>query len=127
MGKGLGQQRPEITTLCQTITGIILLAPFTDSLRSVPSDSWGWLIGIGVLHTGVAYVLMYSAYPKLTTPVIGVLTFIYPVVAIIVDWVFYGHQPGVIQMTGMMLIALCTLGVKLSWHFPVGKKRKISL
>ncbi|HBC1344166.1 TPA: DMT family transporter [Escherichia coli] len=127
VGKGLGQQRPEITTLCQTITGIILLAPFTDSFRSVPSDSWMWLIGIGVLHTGVAYVLMYSAYPKLTTPVIGVLTFIYPVVAIIVDWVFYGHQPGGIQMTGMMLIALCTLGVKLGWHFPLGKQLKINL
>lgn len=127
VGKGLGQQRPEITTLCQTIVGIILLAPFTDSFRSVPPESWGWLIGIGVLHTGVAYVLMYSAYPKLTTPVIGVLTFIYPVVAIIVDWVFYGHQPGGIQMTGMILIALCTLGVKLGWHFPVGIQRKISL
>lgn len=127
VGKGLGQQRPEITTLCQTIAGIILLAPFTDSFRSVPSESWGWLIGIGVLHTGVAYVLMYSAYPKLTTPVIGVLTFIYPLVAIIVDWVFYGHQPGVIQMTGMILIALCTLGVKLGWHFPVGRQQKISL
>lgn len=127
VGKGLGQQRPEITTLCQTIVGIILLAPFTDSFRSVPPESWGWLIGIGVLHTGVAYVLMYSAYPKLTTPVIGVLTFIYPLVSIIVDWVFYGHQPGVIQMTGMMLIALCTLGVKLGWHFPVGRQQKISL
>ncbi|HAT3849569.1 TPA: DMT family transporter [Serratia marcescens] len=127
VGKGLGQQRPEITTLCQTIVGIILLAPFTDSFRSVPPESWGWLIGIGVLHTGVAYVLMYTAYPKLTTPVIGVLTFIYPLVAIIVDWVFYGHQPGVIQMTGMMLIALCTLGVKLGWHFPVGRQQKISL
>lgn len=127
VGKGLGQQRPEITTLCQTIVGIILLAPFTDSFRSVPPESWGWLIGIGVLHTGVAYVLMYSAYPKLTTPVIGVLTFIYPLVAIIVDWVFYGHQPGVIQMTGMILIALCTLGVKLGWHFPVGRQQKISL
>ncbi|MND92376.1 EamA-like transporter family protein [compost metagenome] len=127
VGKGLGQQRPEITTLCQTIVGIILLAPFTDSFRSVPPESWGWLIGIGVLHTGVAYVLMYSAYPKLTTPVIGVLTFIYPLVAIIVDWVFYGHQPGVIQMTGMILIALCTLGVKLGWHFPVGRQQKINL
>ncbi|CAI2479984.1 Predicted permease, DMT superfamily [Serratia proteamaculans] len=127
VGKGLGQQRPEITILCQTIVGIILLAPFTDSFRSVPPESWGWLIGIGVLHTGVAYVLMYSAYPKLTTPVIGVLTFIYPLIAIIVDWVFYGHQLGVIQMTGMILIALCTLGVKLGWPFPVGLKRKISL
>lgn len=85
LAKGLGQQRPEVTALCQTVVGIILLAPFADLFRSVPAASWGWLLGIGVLHTGTAYVLMYSAYPKLTTPVIGVLTFIYPLVAIIID------------------------------------------
>ncbi|MDU3756564.1 MAG: DMT family transporter [Klebsiella pneumoniae] len=123
--KGLGQQRPDITALCQTVVGIILLAPFTDSYRSVPAESWGWLIGIGILHTGVAYVLMYSAYPRLTTPVIGVLAFIYPLVAILVDWLFYGHQPGAAQMTGMILIAFCTLGVRLGWKMPVPQLMKM--
>ncbi|AYM08909.1 DMT family transporter [Agrobacterium tumefaciens] len=116
LAKGLGQQRPEVTTLCQTVVGIVLLAPFADLGRSVSPASWGWLAGIGILHTGVAYVLMYSAYPRLTTPVIGVLTFIYPLVAIVIDWAFYDHPLGPAQAFGMLLIALGTLGVRLGWR-----------
>ncbi|OZI37826.1 EamA family transporter [Bordetella genomosp. 10] len=116
LAKGLGRQRPEITILCQTVVGIVLLAPFADLGRSVPLASWGWLVGIGMLHTGVAYVLMYSAYPRLTTPVIGVLTFIYPIVAIVIDWAFYDHPLGFMQAVGMLLIALGTLGVRLGWR-----------
>lgn len=118
LAKGLGQQRPEVTALCQTMVGVVLLAPFADLFGSVPAASWGWLLGIGILHTGIAYVLMYSAYPKLSTPVIGVLTFIYPLVAIVIDWVVYGHPLGAAQALGMMLIALGTLGVRLGWRFP---------
>ena len=118
LAKGLGAQRPEITTLCQTIVGVLLLAPFADLSRSVPLASWGWLAGIGILHTGVAYVLMYSAYPRLTTPLIGVLTFIYPVVAILIDWLLYSHPLGIAQSTGMILIAFGTLGVRLGWQLP---------
>ncbi|WGD29865.1 DMT family transporter [Ancylobacter sp. WKF20] len=119
LAKGLGEQRPEITTLCQTVVGIVLLAPFADLVRPVSLSSWGWLAGIGVLHTGIAYVLMYSAYPRLTTPVIGVLTFIYPLVAIVIDWAIYDHPLGVAQAAGMILIALGTLGVRLGWRLPI--------
>lgn len=118
LAKGLGGQRPEITTLVQTITGVVLLAPFATLSQPVPLTAWGWLVGIGVLHTGLAYVLMYSAFPCLTTPVIGVLTFIYPVVAILIDWLFYDHPLDLGQSTGMGVIALGTLGVRLGWPLP---------
>jgi drug/metabolite transporter (DMT)-like permease len=118
LAKGLGQQRAEITVLCQTVVGIVMLAPFADIGQHIAPASWGWLLGIGVLHTGIAYVLMNSAFPRLTTPVIGVITFIYPVVAIIVDWAIYGHPLGPAQAAGMALIALATLGVRLGWRFP---------
>ncbi|WP_245442298.1 DMT family transporter [Mesorhizobium hawassense] len=119
LAKGLGQQRAEITVLCQTLVGVVLLAPFADIGHPIPLASWGWLTGIGVLHTGIAYVLMNSAFPRLTTPVIGVITFIYPVVAIIIDWALYAHPLGPAQAAGMLLIALATLGVRLGWRFPV--------
>jgi len=32
---------------------------------------------------------MFWALPKLSTPTIGVLAFVFPLVAIIVDWLFY--------------------------------------
>jgi drug/metabolite transporter (DMT)-like permease len=118
LAKGLGDQRPELTTLCQTITGCMMLAPFADFAQAVPTTSWPWLIGIGLLHTGVAYVLIYAAYPRLTTPMIGVLTFIYPLVAILVDWAIYDHPLGWAQAAGMVLIAGGTLAVRLGWRLP---------
>lgn len=118
LAKGLGRQRPEVTALCQTTVGILLLLPFAHVSRHVPAASWGWLAGIGILHTGIAYVLMYSAYPRLATPVIGVLTFIYPLVAILIDWVLYRHPLAWGQGVGMVLIATGTLGVRLGWRFP---------
>jgi len=118
LGKELGDQRPEITTLIQTVVGFILLAPFANVSQHVPMQSWGWLIGLGVIHTGIAYVLMYSAYPRLSTPVIGVLAFIYPVVAILLDWLFYGKRIGWWQAAGISLIGLATMGVRLGWRVP---------
>jgi drug/metabolite transporter (DMT)-like permease len=127
LAKGLGQQRPEVTVLCQTLVGVVMLAPFADIGQHIAPASWGWLIGIGVLHTGIAYVLMNSAFPRLTTPVIGIITFIYPVVAIIIDWAIYGHRLGLAQAAGMALIALATLGVRLGWRFPMRRSRLLSL
>lgn len=123
LAKGLGQQRPEITVLCQTVVGVVMLAPFADIGQHIAPASWGWLLGIGILHTGIAYVLMNSAFPRLTTPVIGVITFIYPVVAIMVDWAIYGHPLRPAQAAGMALIALATLGVRLGWRLP---RRRVS-
>jgi hypothetical protein len=54
----------------------------------------GWLLGIGIIHTGIAWVIIYSAYPQLSTPVIGMLSFIYPIVAVVIDWAIYDHPLG---------------------------------
>ena len=125
LAKRLGGQRPEITALCQTVTGIVMLAPFFQAFEPVSTASWGWLIGIGVIHTGIVYVVMYSAYPRLTTPAIGLLAFIYPLVAIIIDWAVYDHPFGWMRAVGMGLIAAGTLGVRAGWRLsPYRRKGK---
>ena len=68
-----------------------------------------------MLHTGLSYVLIYGALPKLTTPVIAVLLFVYPLTAIFVDAVVYGRALSVSQMSGMVLIVVASLGVNLGW------------
>ena len=52
LAKQIGGQRPEVTALCQTLTGVVLLAPFTGF--SIPLSAWGWLVGIGLLQIGRA-------------------------------------------------------------------------
>lgn len=103
---------PALTTFAQTVIGIITLAPFADFSGHLHAAQWGWLVGLGTLHTGVAYILMYSALPRLKGAVIGTLAFLYPTVAILIDWLCYGHALMPAAIIGMVLIAIATLGVR---------------
>lgn len=116
IAKSLGQLRPHLLTLAQCLVGVVCL-PFIAPLTSVhiAPTQWFWLIGMGVLHTGLSYVLIYGALPKLTTPVIAVLLFVYPLTAIVVDAVVYGRALSAPQLVGMVLIVTASLGVNLGW------------
>ena len=54
--------------------GMVLLWPFT-SLHEVPrvGNHWIYLVSLGVVHTCIMYILMYSAFQKLDTTKIAVL------------------------------------------------------
>ena len=115
-GKELRDQRGEITTLIQTVAGALIFLPFVDFGQEITMPAWSLLAMIGVLQTGVAWVLVYSAYPYVSTPLIAVLSFVNPMTAILSDWLFYGHLIGPAQAMGMGLIVIGTLGVKLGWR-----------
>ncbi|MGQ4414083.1 DMT family transporter [Streptomyces sp. SAS_269] len=107
--------RPHLIALVQVLVGIPLLLPFADfgAMRGTGWD-WGWLAGLGLLHTGVMYVLMYAAYAKLPTAKIAVLAFVYPAVAMVMDWAVYGHHIGLVQTLGVPLIVTASLKVTLA-------------
>jgi drug/metabolite transporter (DMT)-like permease len=66
--------------------------------------AWGWLAGLGVLHTGLAYVLLYAGMARLATGRIAVLQFVYPATAVLVDWAVYGRALSPLQLAGVALI-----------------------
>ncbi|MHA5051898.1 DMT family transporter [Streptomyces sp. SD15] len=107
--------RPHLIALVQVVVGIPLLLPFADfgAMRGTGAG-WGWLVGLGVIHTGLMYVLMYSAYAKLPTDRIAVLAFTYPAVAMVMDWAVYGHHIGLVQALGVPLIVTASLKVTLA-------------
>ncbi|MCW1776947.1 DMT family transporter [Pantoea ananatis] len=84
---------PHLLALLQLGIGIVLLAPFVrfDALPSRPGQ-WLDLVVLGVVNTGVMYVLLYGAIQKLPTAMTGALSFIYPVVAIAVDRIAFGQS-----------------------------------
>ncbi len=69
---------------------------------------------------------MFWALPKLSTPTIGVLAFVFPLVAIIVDWLVLPAvarlRLGPLQAAGMGLIMVGTLGVQLGWSLGMHKE-----
>jgi drug/metabolite transporter (DMT)-like permease len=125
IGKQLANQRPEVTAFCQTVMGILIFAPFIDLHQAITLPSWGWLAAIGVIHSGIAWAIIYSALPKVPTPVVAILSFVYPIVAISIDWAIYDHPLGVLQAAGMIVIGIATLGVRLGWRF-AGKFPSVS-
>ncbi|MEU1230766.1 DMT family transporter [Streptomyces sp. NPDC005828] len=104
--------RPHLIALVQVLVGMPLLLPFVD-FGGVVGGGWGWLVGLGFIHTGLMYVLMYAAYAELPTAKIAVLAFTYPAVAMGVDWAVYGHHIGLVQALGVPLIVLASLKVTL--------------
>ncbi|WP_250441548.1 DMT family transporter [Caballeronia sp. AZ1_KS37] len=68
--------------------------------------SWAWLAGLGLIHTGFAYTLMYIGMARLDTARVAVLQFIYPAVAIVIDWLVFDQRLSGAQMTGIALMSV---------------------
>jgi drug/metabolite transporter (DMT)-like permease len=119
MSRRISRERPFAVVLIQCVVGVVMLAPFADyAAVAQPGPHWFWLAGLGLVHSGICYVLFYSAYPRLPVVTIAVLAFVYPVIALLLDFVLYGQTLGSLQSVGVALIVLGTLGVNLKWSWP---------
>lgn len=116
--KRLSGVPPHLIVLIQVATGMLLLAPLAN-LSTLPqgSGSWGTLLTLGIVHTGLMYVLLYGAIQKLPTALTGALSFIYPIAAILVDWFAFGHRLELLQWLGVAAILIAAAGMQLGWGF----------
>ncbi|QJP09721.1 DMT family transporter [Pseudomonas multiresinivorans] len=107
---------PHLIALIQAVTGVLLLAPWVN-LTSLPqaSTAWASLATLGIVHTGIMYVLLYGAIQKLPTALTGALSFIYPIAAIFVDWFAFGHRLTPLQWLGVIAILLAAAGMQRGW------------
>jgi drug/metabolite transporter (DMT)-like permease len=107
---------PHLVALIQVLTGAVLLAPFSNfSVLPQTVGGWSMLATLGVVHTGLMYILLYGAIQKLPVHLIGALSFIYPVAAIVVDRVAFGHHLQPIQIAGAALVLIAAAGTTLGW------------
>ncbi len=107
---------PHLIALIQVCTGVLLLAPWANwSALPQTSTAWASLLTLGIVHTGVMYVLLYGAIQKLPTALTGALSFIYPIAAILVDWLAFGHCLGLLQWIGVAAILLAAAGMQQGW------------
>ena len=115
---------PHLIALIQVSTGALLLAPLAN-VTALPAgaQAWGALLTLGVVHTGLMYVLLYGAIQKLPTALIGALSFIYPIAAIFVDWFAFGHRLEPLQWVGVAAILIAAAGIQLGWR--VGGRRVV--
>jgi len=115
---------PHLIAMLHVLFGIVMLAPFA-RFDQTPASITGWsdLVVLGIVNTGLMYVLLYGAIQKLPTAMTGALSFIYPVVAIVVDWLAFGQRLAWLQVAGAVLILLAAAGVNLQWRIVPQKRR----
>lgn len=115
----LRQVSPQQIALVQMVVGTLMLLPLVQISFELKPMQWGILLTVGIVHTGIMYQLLYAAIQKLPTPVTGSLSFIYPLVAVVVDKLVFNHTLSLTQLAGGALILLAAAGNNLGW----GEKR----
>jgi drug/metabolite transporter (DMT)-like permease len=93
---------------CALGAGVLWLWPLSQGI-AVPVQSWGWLLALGVLHTGLAYGLIFAGMARLPPGRIAVYQFLYPLVALVMDAWVLGTSLGVLQLSGVVLMAVAML------------------
>jgi RarD protein len=88
---------------CGVGTVALAWAPFAFGWPQQVS-AWAWLSGLGVIHTGLAYVILFAGMARLTLGKIAVLQFVYPLAAVLFDWAIYGTRLSMVQITGVALM-----------------------
>jgi drug/metabolite transporter (DMT)-like permease len=96
---------PHVIALSQMLIGVIVLSPFVE-FRQFSGTLWQWncLLILGVVHSAFMYILIYASYKKLQTAIIAILSYIYPVVAVVVDYFAFDHVFSVLQVIGGVMI-----------------------
>lgn len=97
------------TTLVQLAIAAIALMPFiiiNNSLEIISLDIMTWIsiITLGILHTGIAYFLYFSSIKNLKGKSIAILSYLDPIVAIIIAFLFLSESMNKFQIIGGFLI-----------------------
>lgn len=76
------------------------------------ASAWAWLAGLGVLHTGLAYAILFAGMARLSLGRIAVLQYVYPLTAVLLDGWVYGRSLDTVQLIGVGLMGLALLAVR---------------
>ncbi|WP_232962461.1 DMT family transporter [Paracoccus tegillarcae] len=101
---------PIVTAAGMVTASTLLMAPLTlgvDGLSGFDGKSIPWLavIVLGVLCTGLAYVLYFRILAKAGATNLSLVTFMVPISAILLGWLFLGETLGTAHLLGIAMIA----------------------
>jgi RarD protein len=96
-------------TLVQLMAGAVVLLPYIfikDKMDFSGLNSYSLIIILilGIVHTGLAYFLYFTAFKELKGQTIAVLSYIDPVSAVIIAAIFLGESVSLMQILGGVLI-----------------------
>nr|WP_200903087.1 DMT family transporter [Desulfosporosinus acididurans] len=97
------------TTLVQLMVSSLVLLPYivlgdTVDFSGLTLRSMVFILILGILHTGIAYFLYFTAIKELKGQTIAALSYIDPITAVIISAVFLGEKMSPLQIMGGVLI-----------------------
>lgn len=106
-------------TFIQFLSAILVLAPYVAltggfTLGSLDKIGLGALLVVGAVHTGISYCMYFSAIKELPGHEIAILSYIDPLVAVLVSVVWLGERMSLWQIIGGVLILGFTLYAEIS-------------
>ncbi|WP_099364363.1 DMT family transporter [Fredinandcohnia onubensis] len=108
------------TTIMQLSMASIVLFPYVLATQNLNYSGLGLqsislLLMVGIIHTGVAYLLYFSAIKKLKGQTIAVLSYIDPISAVIMAAIILNESMNLIQIVGGILILGSTFISEINW------------
>lgn len=88
---------------CAIGTAVLWIWPMSEGWPPF-GTAWLWLAGLGLIHTGLAYTLLYAGIAKLSSGRVAVLQFIYPAVALLIDWTVFDQTLSHYQIAGVVVM-----------------------
>ncbi len=109
MNRGLGDVGIYDRTIVQLGAAALVLVPYvwlTDGfgLSSLNTTGWILLVVLGIVHTGMAYALYFGAMGKLKTQTVAILSYLDPVLAIILSALILKQTMYGLQILGAALV-----------------------
>lgn len=95
-------------TIVQLLVSTLILMPLTiiNSTRSIISLdilSLVLLLFVGIVHTGIAYLLYFSSVKEIEGQSIAILSYMDPIFALLIAGLFLGEKMTIIQLFGGIL------------------------
>ena len=101
-------------TFLQFLAAIVVLVPYVamtggSTLGSLDGVGWANLLVVGLIHTGVTYCMYFSSLKELPGQKAAILSYIDPLVAVLVSVTVLGEPMTLLQLAGGLLILGFTL------------------
>ena len=97
LNKGIRDVSGIHRTLIQFLAAIVVMLPYVllTGFTSEPVDTRGfvYMLIIGLVHTGFAYCLYFSAVKELSGQKVAIMSYIDPLVAIVISYVWLHEAP----------------------------------
>lgn len=96
-------------TLIQLVMSVIVLIPYVlifekPNLATFKMEFIPFILILGIVYTGISYLLYFSGMQKLKGQTIAVLSYIDPITAVVISSVLLRERMNIIQIIGGMLI-----------------------